>query len=158
MSPNEADSHAAGDAPGSGAGPHSEGPERSDARPTPPGGPDPLDELGQRVRAAQEAAERILEEAGRSARQAAGDRARDRPPPSGYASPGGSDGRRGAEAQALVALMELGRALVPPELRHALTELVRELLLLVRALIDWYLERLDERRRAPVEVEDIPIT
>jgi hypothetical protein len=47
---------------------------------------------------------------------------------------------------------------VPPELRHALTELVRELLLLVRALIDWYLERLEERRRAPVEVEDIPIT
>ena len=154
MSPPQADRPPAGER--SGAGERAGKP--SSGAPGPRGGgPDPLDELSQRVRAAQEAAERILEEAGR-AREGAGDRARDRPPASGYSYPRGSDGRRSAEAQAVVALLELGRALVPPELRHALSELVRELLLLLRALIDWYLERLEQRRRAPVEVEDIPIT
>ncbi len=34
--------------------------------------------------------------------------------------------------------------------------LIRELLLTLRSLIDWYLERLDQRPREP-EVEDIPI-
>jgi len=46
--------------------------------------------------------------------------------------------------------------MVPSELEKQLTALVREALLTLRALIDWYLERLDdegpERR-----VEDIPI-
>jgi hypothetical protein len=50
------------------------------------------------------------------------------------------------------------RALIPRELADQLTELVRELLLLARALIDWYLERLELRRKRPVEVEDIPIS
>lgn len=118
--------------------------------------PDPLDELSQRVRAAQQAAERILSEASEAAGQAA---TGERPPPRGYAAADeGAQARRSAEAQALLALFDLGRALVPPELRQALADLVRELLLAVRALIDWYLERLDERRRRPVEVEDIPIS
>jgi hypothetical protein len=30
-------------------------------------------------------------------------------------------------------------------------------LLSLRALIDWYLERLERRRAEPVEVQDIPI-
>ena len=121
-------------------------------------GPDPLDELAQRVRAAQEAAERIAAEAVAGA--AAGRERAEGPPPGAHAGPqpGGSDGRRTAEAQALVALLELGRGLVPPELRRALADLVRELLLLVRALIDWYLERAELRRRGPAEVEDIPIS
>jgi hypothetical protein len=42
------------------------------------------------------------------------------------------------------------------ELRDQVTNLIREFLLTLRSLIDWYLERLDER---PCErkVEDIPI-
>ncbi len=134
-------------------------------RPPPSGGqwsgpgPDPLDELSQRVRAAQEAAERILEQASsrpRGGDGAAGDRAA---PPGGYEAPA-ADPRdaRSAEAQALAALLDLGRGFMPPELRQALAELVRELLLLVRALIDWYLDRAAERREAPVEVRDIPIS
>jgi hypothetical protein len=43
-----------------------------------------------------------------------------------------------------------------PELDEALRRLVRELLLTLRSLIDWYLERLDRPRREP-RVEDIPI-
>jgi lipopolysaccharide biosynthesis regulator YciM len=37
-------------------------------------------------------------------------------------------------------------------------ELFRELLLAVRAQIDWYLERLEARRSQQREVEDIPIS
>jgi hypothetical protein len=42
------------------------------------------------------------------------------------------------------------------ELRDQVTNLIREFLLTLRSLIDWYLERLDERPRER-EVEDIPI-
>jgi hypothetical protein len=35
---------------------------------------------------------------------------------------------------------------------------LRELLLALRALIDWYLERVDRRRAEPAEVEEIPIS
>jgi hypothetical protein len=45
---------------------------------------------------------------------------------------------------------------VPRELQDQLNSLVRELLLAVRALIDWYLEQLDAPAAEP-EVEDIPI-
>ena len=37
-----------------------------------------------------------------------------------------------------------------------MTALIREALLTLRSLIDWYLERLDRPRREP-RVEDIPI-
>lgn len=42
------------------------------------------------------------------------------------------------------------------EPQDQLTALLRELLLTLRSLIDWYLERLDAPRR-PREVEEIPI-
>ena len=63
----------------------------------------------------------------------------------------------GPELQALAALGDLLRSLVPAELQGQLVELVRQLLIAVRALIDWYLERLERRGSARVEVEDIPI-
>ena len=47
--------------------------------------------------------------------------------------------------------------LIPPELQQKLAEALRELLLALRALIDWYLERVEQRRGAPAEVQDIPI-
>jgi hypothetical protein len=81
-----------------------------------------------------------------------------RPPPRGYATSGTGEARvQSAEAQALAALIDLGRTVVPPELRRQLADLIRELLLLVRAVIDWYLERLEQGRHAATEVEDIPI-
>ena len=42
------------------------------------------------------------------------------------------------------------------ELDRQLTNIIREFLLTLRSLIDWYLERLDRPRREP-QVEDIPI-
>jgi len=154
------------------------------AQPT-PAPDDPLEALSDRVRAAQEAADRLVREATAAAQEAAGpgggggDAAGSpepgagapgpgggatgagstrRPPPRGYASPGSGDEQvRSAEVQALAAVIELGRTLVPPELRRQLADLLRELLLLVRAVIDWYLERLELRRAPDPGVEDIPI-
>jgi hypothetical protein len=54
------------------------------------------------------------------------------------------------------ALLDALRRMVPPELQEQFAALQREVLLTLRALIDWYLERLDARSR-PVQVEDIPI-
>jgi len=42
------------------------------------------------------------------------------------------------------------------DLDRQLRDMVREFLLTLRSLIDWYLERLDRPRREP-EVENIPI-
>jgi DNA-binding HxlR family transcriptional regulator len=50
------------------------------------------------------------------------------------------------------------REILPPELHHQLTDLVRQLLVLLRALIDWAVTRLEQEGpgREP-EVEDIRI-
>jgi hypothetical protein len=56
----------------------------------------------------------------------------------------------------IFALLDAVRRAIPPELQDQFAALQREVLLTIRALIDWYLERLDARSR-PVEVEDIPI-
>jgi hypothetical protein len=48
------------------------------------------------------------------------------------------------------------RRMAPRELEDQVTNLIREFLLTLRSLIDWYLERLDAPKREP-EVEDIPI-
>ena len=121
--------------------------------------PDPLESLSERVRHAQETAERLVREANAEAQRAAGEGGGEarRPPPRGYAVPEDESRSTTADLQALVALLDLGRTLVPPELREQIAQLVREILLLVRAIVDWYIERLDQGRKAPVEVQDIPI-
>ena len=167
-----------------------ESPQPTPADDPGPSGADPLDALSDRLRAAQDAAERLVREATEAATQAAsegpaepgggpagpgpgapgpapsgpgagaaGSGPSGRPPPRGYATPGSGEARvQSAEAQALAALIELGRTVVPPELRRQLADLIRELLLLVRAVIDWYLERLEQGRRPATEVQDIPIS
>ena len=57
---------------------------------------------------------------------------------------------------ALFVLLDGLRRAAPRELEDQVTKLIREFLLTLRSLIDWYLERLDRPRREP-EVEDIPI-
>jgi hypothetical protein len=49
----------------------------------------------------------------------------------------------------------LGR--IPTELQQRLIAALREVLVALRALIDWCLERAERRRRTPAEVQDIPI-
>ena len=54
------------------------------------------------------------------------------------------------------ALLDALRRMVPPELQEQFNALQREVLLTLRALIDWYLDRLENGPRAP-SVEEIPI-
>ena len=56
----------------------------------------------------------------------------------------------------LFMLIDALRRGLPRELEEQFTVLLREALLTLRALIDWYLERL-ERGPAEPKVEDIPI-
>jgi hypothetical protein len=63
---------------------------------------------------------------------------------------------RGFDPSALFVVLDGLRRAAPRELQGQLTDLIREFLLTLRSLIDWYLERLDRPRREP-EVENIPI-
>lgn len=74
--------------------------------------------------------------------------------PDAYERP--PSGARLPDLHALFALIEALRAMVPRELEDQFSALVRELLLTLRAAIDWYLERLEGGSREP-RIEDIPI-
>jgi hypothetical protein len=116
---------------------------------------DALGRLEERLDRASEAAERLLADA---AQHVAG-----RPPPAGWQQPppeeeaGGSASGLGADADLLLTVVAALRDRIPPDLQQRLAEAVREVLLAVRALIDWYLERSEHRRPGPSDVEDIPI-
>jgi hypothetical protein len=56
----------------------------------------------------------------------------------------------------LFALIDVVRGMLPRELRAQFNSLVREVLLTLRSLIDWYLEKLG-RETPSTQVEDIPI-
>ena len=103
----------------------------------------------------RETAERLFREAEEAARRLTSD-----VPPRGWAV-SGEDSEKAAGAfpdlAPLFALVEAARGAVPPELAQQLAEALRELLMALRALIDWYLEHLERPRGAPAEVEDIPI-
>lgn len=60
------------------------------------------------------------------------------------------------DTAALFVLLDGVRRAAPRELQDQMTNVIREFLLTLRALIDWYLERLDEGPPEP-EIEDIPI-
>lgn len=81
-------------------------------------------------------------------------------PPAGWQQPGGERPRSGIlgdDGELLLALVASLRDRIPPDLQRRLAEAVREVLLALRALIDWYLERTEHRRNQPTEVRDIPI-
>jgi hypothetical protein len=62
----------------------------------------------------------------------------------------------GPDLAPLFALIDAMRSALPRELRDQFNSLVREVLLTLRALIDWYLERLGDGGPES-RVEDIPI-
>jgi hypothetical protein len=70
------------------------------------------------------------------------------PPPPPYG--------RSFDPAALFVLLDGMRRAAPREVQGQLTQLIREFLLTLRSLIDWYLERHDRPQREP-EVENIPI-
>ena len=62
----------------------------------------------------------------------------------------------GLDFSALFVLLDALRRAAPAELQERVTAFIREGLLTLRSLIDWYLERLERPTREP-KVEDIPI-
>jgi hypothetical protein len=115
-----------------------------------PGDPaDAVRRLQERLDKASANAERLISEAARARK----------PPPGGWQSPNADSERPplGGDLELLTQLLQSLRDLVPPELERRLAEALRELLLALRALIDFYLERLGKRGSEPTEVEDIPI-
>jgi hypothetical protein len=80
----------------------------------------------------------------------------ERDPPGGGSPPPPPPSRGALDPSALFVLLDGLRRAAPRELEEQLTKLIREFLLTLRSMIDWYLERLDRPRKEP-EVEDIPI-
>lgn len=110
--------------------------------------PDPAADLRGHIDAAHAAADKLVREA--ADRAQAADRAfRERlgdVPPRGWEvgeehRPDGEG--RPHELALVVSLLDALRGAIPAELSAQVAEAVRELLLAVRALIDWYLERLE---------------
>jgi hypothetical protein len=83
------------------------------------------------------------------------------PPPDSTPPPqGGWEIPREQAAEAadvLTQLSELLHEFVPEDLQKRIAEAMRELLVALRALIDWLVERLERRPGGPAEVRDIPI-
>jgi hypothetical protein len=103
-----------------------------------------------------EEAERLVREAQRAAEEAAG--AGGAVPPRGWSVPG--DDRSGPsfpDLSQVAALLESMRGAVPPELARAVADALRELLIAVRAVLDWYIARLEPEEAREREVEDIPV-
>lgn len=61
------------------------------------------------------------------------------------------------ELEAFQQLAALLREIVPPELQAQLAEVARQLLLLVRAVLDWWVARLEPGRGERPDVEDVPL-
>jgi hypothetical protein len=107
---------------------------------------------------AHAAADRLVREAQRQAEEADGT-ARESVPSRGWDTRRGGEPAPAPDVQALMALLDAVRDAVPPELSRQLAEALRQLLLALRALLDWHIERLGEPApgRADLEVEDIPL-
>ena len=122
----------------------------------PEGGEDALRAVRAHLDEAHAAADRLVQEAQRQAEDAAGEPAAP-VPPSGWDSAGGDAAT--PDLRALLQLLEAVREVVPAELSRQLAAALRELLIALRALLDWYIEQLGDpaARRRAVEVEDIPL-
>jgi hypothetical protein len=107
-----------------------------------------------------EAAERLVREAQTRAEEAAR-AAADSIPPNGWRAGGERPGEPGPGAfpdvTALLAVIESMRGAIPPELARQLTDALRDLLIAIRAVLDYSIERLERPARDEREVEDIPI-
>jgi hypothetical protein len=108
-----------------------------------------------RMREQYEEAERLMREAERAAAEAASE---GEVPPRGWQVPGGAPpGGSLPDLAALTALVESLKGAIPPELSRQLADALRELLLALRAVLDWYIARLEPSERPPAEVRDIPV-
>jgi hypothetical protein len=104
-------------------------------------------------RAEFEEAERLVREAQRAAEEAVAGAV----PPRGWRAPGDDRPAPFPDLAQLTALIESLRGVVPPDLARQLADALRELLIALRAVLDYSIERLEPGEAPSVEVEDIPI-
>jgi hypothetical protein len=102
---------------------------------TPPD--DPLNDLKARLRETEQAARRLVGDV----------------PPQGWATPQ-DRADAASEAQAIVALLESLRHLVPEELKQQVNDVLKQVLLLLRELIDWLVARMELGEGEPAAVRD----
>ena len=127
---------------------------------------DPISDLRAHVDAAHAAADRLVQEANaRAAAAEAASREQTRDvPPHGWDVPRPENDPASItpDLAAIMALMESVRGVVPDDISAQLAHALRELLLALRALIDWYVDRLEglgaPRPAADKPVEDVPIS
>jgi hypothetical protein len=97
-------------------------------------------------------AERLIREAQRAAEAAASS-----VPPRGWSTPGEERTPPAFDLGQLTALVEALRGVVPPELARQLADALRQLLLALRAVLDWYIARLEGDETPQRDVQDIPV-
>jgi hypothetical protein len=128
---------------------------------------DALGRLEERLDRASQAAERLFADG--AERSAGGDRAgrhppgrdgQEKPPPAGWQQPASERDPISpllADSELLLGVYGSLRDRIPPDLQQRLAEAIREVLLALRALIDWYLERTEQTQSEAAAVQDIPI-
>jgi hypothetical protein len=103
-------------------------------------------------------AERLVRAAQDAAQQAAASASFEEPPPRGWTTPAdGSPSPSFPDLSAVFGLVDALKGTIPPELNQQLTDALRDLLLALRAIIDYSIARLDRAPSEPVQVEDIPV-
>ena len=106
-----------------------------------------------RLREQYEEAERLVREAQHAAEAAAARTV----PPRGWSVPGSEPSPPAFDLSQLTALVESLRGVVPPELSRQLADALRDLLVALRAVLDWYITRLEPSPPPDSDVQDIPV-
>jgi hypothetical protein len=106
-----------------------------------------------RLRAQYEEAERLVREAQEAAERAATREV----PPMGWSVPGEEPRMPAFDLAQLTALVESLRGTLPPDLARQLADSLRQLLLAIRAVLDWYIARLEPPEPPDADVQDIPV-
>jgi hypothetical protein len=105
------------------------------------------------LRARYDEAERLVRDAQRAAEEAAARSV----PPRGWSVPGEERPGPFPDLAQLTAFIESLRGIVPPELARQLADALRELLIALRAVLDWYIARLEPPEPPDSDVQDIPV-
>jgi hypothetical protein len=100
-------------------------------------------------------AERLMRDAEQAAQRAAAS-AHD-VPPRGWSVPGAEPLPPAFDLAQIAALVESLRGVVPAELGRQLADALRELLIALRAVLDWYIARLEPGEPGEPDVQDIPV-
>jgi hypothetical protein len=98
-------------------------------------------------------AERLMREAEAKARAAGAGPV----PPRGWSVPGDERTPPPFDLGQIAAMIESLRGVVPSELTGQLTDALRELLIALRAVLDWYIARLEPPEPQTDDVQDIPV-